>query len=287
MKDTQFYFNGQFLPATTACISPFDRGFLFGDAVYEVIPVYEQQAFKLKEHFERFKQSLSKINLTLPLTFDNMLQITQQLIHQPHSFEAISIYWHISRGSNFKRTHAPSHEMSPTCFACIQPRIPHTLESYQKGFKAILHADIRWALNEIKSTAMLANVLLSHQAQANDAQETLLHHDGYLVEGASSNLFYMLNGVLRTPPKQPRMLSGITRDYVISVAQHLGLLVNEEPCPIEDLEHCDELYITSSTREIMPITQLGHHPIGSGRVGPNWRGLFQGFQNHLNTCMPS
>lgn len=277
----------EFLPTDATCVSPFDRGFLFGDAVYEVIPVYQHQPFKLKEHFQRFEQSLSKINLTIPLTFKVMTQITQRLIDQPHSFEEVSVYWHISRGSSLKRTHAPSCEMSPTCFACIQPRTPHTLKSYQKGFKAILHTDIRWALNEIKSTAMLANVLLSHQAQSNGAQETLLHHDGYLVEGASSNVFYMLNDVLRTPPKQPRMLSGITRDYVISVAQHIGLKVIEDPCPIEDLKHCEELYITSSTREIMPITQLGHRCIGSGLVGPNWSRLFKAFRSHLNTCMPS
>lgn len=281
MSSALVYLNGEFLSAETASLSPFDRGFLFGDAVYEVIPVYENRPFRLQAHFERLSDSLNAIGIQPPFDFEHMCTISQQLINQTERPETVSLYWQISRGCDMQRQHMPSDTLKPTQFACLQDRIAPDIQRYQKGFKAILKPDIRWHHNEIKSTSILANILLVQQARAAQSEETIVYDDDRIIEGASSNVFFLDQGTLYTPRKTHRMLTGITRSYVVEIAGKIGLSVRETDCSLEQLRHCSELYITSSTREIMPIIQVDSNPIGTGHVGPVWHTLFDAFQKNL------
>ncbi len=281
MHSALVYLNGECISAETASLSPFDRGFLFGDAVYEVIPVYDNKPFRLQAHFERLCDSLNAIGIQPPFDFEHMHTISQQLIDQTDRPETVSLYWQISRGCDMQRQHIPTDMLKPTQFACLQHRILPDIQRYQQGFKAILQPDIRWHRNEIKTTSILANILLIQQARAAESEEAILYDDDQIIEGASSNVFFLDQDTLYTPQKTHRMLSGITRKYVIEIANKIGLPIQETDCSPEQLRHCSELYITSSTREIMPIIQLDSTPIGNGRVGPVWHTLFEAFQKNL------
>ncbi|WP_394176842.1 D-amino acid aminotransferase [Thalassotalea litorea] len=267
MTDT-VYLNGDFIAKEFAKISVLDRGFLFADGVYEVIPVYRCIPFRAEQHLDRLFDSLTEINLASPYNRQQWLEIIQQVIQanlNTHG-ENQSIYLQVTRGIDGERQHVVATPLSATVLvmASALPKSNATLTPV----KATLMEDIRWHHCHIKSIALLANTLMVNQAKANGFDEAILHRQQQLTEGASSNVFLVRQGKVYTPPKSQHILGGITRDLIIELCIEAGLEVFQQGIHIEQLPGADEIWICSSTREISPIVAIDDKIIGSGSIGP-------------------
>jgi D-alanine transaminase len=273
------YLNGKFVPLEQACVPVLDRGFLFGDGVYEVIPVYGGRLFRLEHHLQRLDQSLAAIRLDNPLAHEQWREILEDLVSR-HGRSDQSVYLQVTRGSALKRDHAFPSGVSPTVFAMSNPLSPPSPELTREGVAAVTLEDIRWRFCHIKAITLLANVLLRQSALEQGAQEAILLRNGQVTEGAASNVFLMRDGVLCTPPKGPFLLPGITRDLVLELAEAHGLAHREAVLARKDLEAAQEIWLTSSTREVLPVTRLDGVPVGSGRPGPQWVRMHEIYQAH-------
>src|SRR5574343_1963161 len=212
------YLNGQFKPLAAAGVSPLDRGFLYGDGVYEVIPVYSRRPFRIDEHLTRLQATLDGIRLANPLTVDAWKSVIFKLIADA-PWEDQSVYQQVTRGADDKRDHAfPPANVTPTVFAFSGPLVTPSAEVRAKGVAAITVADQRWSRCDLKVLSLLANVLARQQAVAQGCAEALLIRDGFMKEGAASNIFIVKDGVLYAPPKTPLMLPGITYDVSLDLA---------------------------------------------------------------------
>ncbi|MEK6550360.1 MAG: D-amino acid aminotransferase [Pseudomonadota bacterium] len=260
------YLNGAFLPPAEAKVSVFDRGFIFGDGVYEVIPVFSGRLFRLAHHLARLEQSLHEIRLVNPRTIGEWEDVFRRLIAVNGPVDQ-SIYLQVTRGVA-PRDHAFPKEVTPTVFAYAQPLNYPPAEQLASGIAAITAPDIRWSRCDIKAIALLANALLRQQAVEAGTAEAILIRDGFMTEGSASNIFVVKDGELITPPKGPFILPGITRDLVLELAHAHGLPGRERAVREEELYSADELWLTSSTKEILPITRLNGKPVGHGRPGP-------------------
>lgn len=260
------YLNGEWLPPEEAKISVFDRGFIFGDGVYEVIPAYGGRLFRFKQHLERLDRSLADIGMRNPLAAGEWRPVLERLVQEGGSDDQ-SVYLQVTRGPA-PRDHAFPRQVIPTVFAYAQPIRYPSPALLQTGITAVTTTDIRWQRCDIKTTALLANVLLRQLAVDQDAGEAVLLRDGYLTEGAVSNIFVVRAGVLLTPPNGRFILPGITRDFVLELARAHGIPCEEAPISEAQLRGADEVWISSSTREVLPITRLDGRPIGDGRPGP-------------------
>lgn len=278
---TSAYLNGSFLPLQEARVSVLDRGFLFADGVYEVVPVYGGRPFRLSEHLQRLDRSLQAIRLDNPLSETQWSEMVSQLLGLGEKVEQM-LYIQVTRGASDKRSHALPGEPSPTVLAFCQPLPPMPDKVRDHGVAAITLADSRWLHCDVKSIALLGNVLLSQQALDKDCNEAILLRDGHLTEGASSNVFIVKNAVIATPPKSPELLPGITRDLILSLADQAGLRSEERPIGDAELLTADEILISSSTREIYPVTNLDGEAVGHGRPGPVWQQLYDAFQGFKN-----
>jgi D-alanine transaminase len=265
------YLNGEFLPLDQAKVSVLDRGFLFGDGVYEVIPVYGGRPFRQEEHLQRLNNSLRGIRMESPLSAEEWGRIFSRLIVGEHDQ---SIYLQVTRGAAPKRDHAFPAGVSPTVFAMCSPIAPIPVE----GVKAITLDDIRWQWCHIKAITLLPNVLLRQQAVDRGCAEAILVREGFAEEGAASNLFAVVDGVLRTPPKGNAILPGITRDLVLELAQANGVPAEERRITLNELQGAEEIWLTSSTREILPVIELDGHRVGAGEPGPLWRHMYAVYQ---------
>ena len=248
-----------------AKISVLDRGFLFGDAVYEVIPAYAGYLFRLREHLTRFDQSLAGIRITPPLSHQQWERILQRLLIEGSDQ---LLYLQVTRGVAPQRDHAFPARIKPTVFAMTTPLAPY---DFGAGVKVVTLDDIRWEYCHIKATTLLANVLLRQQALDMNCTEALLVRDGHVVEAAASNVFAVIDGVLRTPPKSHRLLPGITRDLIIELAQDGGMAVEEKELSVADLQRASEIWLCSSSREILPVIELNGAQLGEGQAGPLWK----------------
>lgn len=266
------YVNGTFLPLEQARVPVLDRGLLFADAVYEVIPIYAGRPFLLTAHLQRLQRSLDGIRLHNPHTMDNWRHILGELITRNGGGD-ISVYLQITRGVQPQRTHTLPEGPEPTVIAFCQPRNGPAPELLTDGMAAITRTDERWRRCEIKSTALLPNVLAADDANNAEASEAILIRDGEITEGASSNVFAQHDGVLITPPLDPAILPGITRAEVLRLARADDIDVREQILTPQTLADADEIWLTSSTREIYPVTKLDHQPVGTGRPGPLWAHL--------------
>lgn len=265
------YLNGEWLPREEARVSVFDRGFLFADGVYEVIPVYRGRPFHLAAHLKRLNYSLVAIGLENPLEEIKWLEAVEKLIAENGAGD-MSIYLQVSRGvSSLPRDHAFPEDFTPTVFMATQPLAALTDDPGKTGIKAILKDDIRWARCDIKSVSLLGNVMLRQAAVAGGAQEALLMRDGSVTEGAASNVFIVQSGEILTPPEGPGILSGITRNIVLSLAREASISLRETCIPVTLLKQVDEVWISSSTKGVAPVTQIDDRPVGDGRPGPIWR----------------
>ena len=269
---SQVYLNGQYLPPDQARVSVFDRGFIFGDGIYEVIPVFGGRLFRLAHHLSRLDASLAAIRLRNPHTAQEWNSIFTRLLEKGGKDDQ-SIYLQVTRGVA-PRDHAFPPNITPTVFAYAQPLNYSPPEQLAQGVAAVTTADIRWARCDIKAIALLANALLRQQAIDQGAVEATLVRDGVVTEGAASNIFVVKNGRLITPPKGPFILPGITRDLVVEIARAKDISCDELPVKLETLSSADEVWLTSSTKEILPITRIDDKPVGSGKPGPMHARMF-------------
>lgn len=276
------YLNGKFIPDNTACVSVLDRGFIFGDGVYEVIPVYHGNLFRLEEHLARLQNSLDAIRIVNPYSVDHWRQVLQDLVSHNDGGN-LSVYLQVTRGVA-KRDHALPANVQPTVFAMANPLATPKQQELDNGIKAITTPDYRWLNCHIKAISLLPNVLLRQQAIDQDASEAILLRNGEATEGAASNLFIVENNVLVTPPKGPYLLPGITRDLILELAADAHISCEETAISEQRLREADEIWITSSTKEILPVTTLDNEPVGNGKPGPKWReviALFAAFKESL------
>lgn len=262
------YLNGSFIPLEQATVSVLDRGFNFADGVYEIIPVFSGKAFRLPEHLKRLKNSLAGISLSLDYDARKWRSVLDELLNLNQVLEDSAIYIQITRGTA-ERNHFYQSGYTPTVFAMCRP-LPGM--DVSKGVSAILHEDIRWEYCHIKSVALLPNVLLKQHARDKDgSHEAILRRDGYVTEGAASNVFIVLDNTVRTPPKSNRLLPGITRDLVVELVGKSEYPCLEVPVTEKELLQADEIWITSSTLGIAPVVRLDGRPVGAGKPGPVWR----------------
>src|SRR3990172_1646890 len=272
------YLNGEFLPPERAMVSAFDRGFVFGDGVYEVIPVFGRRLFRLPHHLARLQRSLAEVRLPNPLSATQWEEILARLIRDI-SADDQSVYMQITRGPA-PRDHAFPPQVNPTVFAYAQPTKPPAPETLAQGIAAVTVPDIRWARCDIKATALLANALLRQQGADRGAAEALLVRDGIVTEGAASNIFVVRGDALYTPPNGPFILPGITRDLVLELAHAHAIPAHEQALSQAALLDADEIWITSSMREILPVTRLNDRAVGNGKPGPLHARLYALYQDY-------
>jgi len=277
------YLNGSFIPIEDARISVLDRGFIFGDGVYEVIPVYSHIPFRLAEHLRRLQKSLDGIQLKNPHTDIEWEKLITQIIANNEG-EDQSIYLHITRGVA-PRNHAFPKEVAPTIFIMSSPLIAAPKELIVTGVSAIIANDNRWSRCDIKAISLLPNVLLRQMASDSDATETLLLRDGFLSEGSASSIFIVKNKILLVPPKSNFMLPGITYDVVLELAVKYQMPYKIREISENDLRSSDEILLASSTKEIMSITLLDGKKVGSGKPGEVFAQLYQHYQNFKISIM--
>lgn len=272
------YLNGKFLPEEQACIPVLDRGFIFGDGVYEVIPVYGGKLFRLDEHLQRLKSNFDAVRIPNPLSDADWLEVLHTLVEKNQGGD-LSLYLQVTRGSA-PRDHALPENPTPSVFAMTSPLKPVPDDIRQNGIAAITLDDIRWQHCHIKSISLLANVLLRQAALDQDAAESILIRDGFATEGAASNLFAVIDGVLTTPPKGPRLLPGITRDLILELAARHDIPHAEKDISRDDLINAAEIWLSSSTKEILAVTSLDGKAVGDGKPGPVYNHMLDLFQDY-------
>ena len=273
------YLNGAFLPSEQAQVSVFDRGFVFADGVYEVIPAYGGRLFRLPQHLARLDNSLAGIRLSNPLTARDWQTVFTRLVEAGGGGDQ-SVYLQVTRGPA-ERDHAFPKQITPTVFAYSQPLKYPEPAQLAAGVAAITVPDIRWLRCDIKAIALLPNVLMRQQATEQGAAEAILLRDGLMTEGSASNIFLVLEGVLVTPPKGPFILPGVTRDLALELARAHGLACEERAVSESELRSAEELMLSSSTKELLPITRLDGKPVGSGKPGPLHARLHTLYQEYI------
>ena len=281
----QVYLNGEYKPLNEACVPVLDRGFLFGDGVYEVIPVYSGKPFRLGPHLDRLQHSLDAIRMRNPLTREQWSEVIGELIRRNTGNEDAALYLQVTRGVMEKRDHGFDDSLEPTVLLTCRPASYPLQQSDTAGGRAITLEDSRWQDCHIKSINLLPNVLLRQQARDAGADEAILIRDGRAVEGSASNLFIVKDDVIKTPPRQRCMLGGITRDLILELCNENHLLAREIDISEDELHDADEIWMTSSTREILPITTLNQHKVGKGQTGPLWAEVIRLYQDYKQRVM--
>jgi len=279
------YLNGQYMPVEDAKISVLDRGFIFGDGVYEVIPVYSRKAFRLEEHLQRLQHSLDGIRLANPHSNAEWSGIINELVAR-NAVEDQYLYLHITRGVA-KRDHAfPNPPVQPTIFMMSNPLLTPPAELLHSGVACVSAPDNRWLRCDIKAIALLPNVLLRQLAIDAGCAETILIRDNdFMTEGAASNIFVVKNGKLLAPPKDNLMLPGITYDVILEIAAANGIPHEVRKIAAAEVFAADELLLTSSTKEVLPITRLDGKPVGTGEPGAMFAKLHPLYQDYKRNVM--
>ncbi len=279
------YLNGKFMPIEEASVPVLDRGFIFGDGVYEVIPVYSRRAFRLTEHLKRLQHSLDGIRLTNPHSGAEWADLVNELIAR-NPGEDQYLYLHITRGVA-KRDHAfPSPAVPPTVFMMSSPLPTPPAELLATGISAVSALDNRWLRCDIKAISLLPNVLLRQQAiDAGCAETIMLRNNEFLTEGAASNIFVVKNGILLAPPKDNLMLPGITYDVILELAAANNIPHEVRRVSRAEVLSADELLLTSSTKEVLAITTLDGKPVGNGKPGTMFARLHPLYQTFKREVM--
>lgn len=277
------YLNGAFLPPEQAQVSVFDRGFLFGDGVYEVVPVYNKQLFRLEQHLARLQKSLDAIRLGINISEQAWRDIFVALVEknlQEHGNNQ-AIYLQITRGYAPERSHLFPEQLRPTIFAQSMPFKILPLATLSAGMSAITLPDPRWQHCFIKATALLPNVLLYQQAKDAGAHEAILLRDGQVTEASTSNVFIVADGIIKTPPLSTHLLGGITRDFILELANVHHIAYQETAINEAQLRCADEVWVTSSTKEIYPIITLDGKPVGTGVPGAVWHKMITAYRDYI------
>lgn len=281
----EVYLNGAFVAPAAAQISIFDRGFLFGDGVYEVIPAYRGRPLRWRAHLDRLEASLRGIRLANPLARAQWQAICARLLAAAPTAD-VALYLQVTRGAPPMRDHRFPLDTPPTVLVMTKPIAPRDPAISRTGVAAIVREDLRWQRCDLKVTSLVAAVLLRQEAAEQGAEEAILTRDGLITEGSTSNVFAVVDGILITPPKSTALLPGITRDLVIELAQEAGLAVVERDVSVAEARAAAELWLTSSTREVVPVTRLDGAIVGSGRPGPLWQRIDECYRRYKETLVP-
>jgi D-alanine transaminase len=258
------------MPVREARVSPFDRSFLFGDGVYEVIPVRHGRARRLGANLARLMRSLRELQIHNPHTEQQWRELIEQLIAANGGGD-IYVYLQVSRGAEFGRNHAPLPEIEPTVFGYCTPLLPPTAAVLEQGVACITASDTRWARCDIKAVALLANVLLRQQAVEAGASETILLRDGWLTDASASTVYIVKDGEVRVPPNSTLLLPGTTRSLLEELADAHGIARRSVAVSEAQLRAADEIWLSAATRGVVAVTTLDGRSVGSGRPGPLWR----------------
>ena len=277
------FLSGKFMPIEQATVPVLDRGFIFGDGVYELVPVYSRVPFRIDEHLARLERSLHEVRIRNPYSREHWREIIAQLIaHQP--YEDQGVYFQVTRGVA-KRDHAFPKGVEPTVFIMSNPLVNPPAELVEAGARAVTAADFRWLRCDIKSISLIGNCLLRQLSADVGAVETILLRDGNLTEASASNVFIVKGDVVRGPAKSNLILPGITYDVVIELAQGAGMPLDIGEVSERDLRAADEIWVTSSSKEVLAIVELDGKPIGEGRPGLVFRHMYQLYQDFKRRVM--
>ena len=277
------FLNGRFLPLEQATVPVLDRGFIFGDGVYELIPVYSRAPFRMDEHLARLERSLAAVRIANPYARDKWRSVIRELVAQQPG-EDQGVYLQVTRGVA-KRDHAFPAGVEPTVFAMSNPLVNPPRELVEQGVAAVSAPDNRWLRCDIKSISLIGNVLLRQRSADAGAAETILFRDGILTEASAANVFVAKNGLVLSPPKSNLILPGITYDVVVEIAQQLGMPLEFRDIREAEVRAADELWVTSSSKEILAIVELDGKPVGAGRPGPLFRRAWEGYQEFKRRVM--
>jgi D-alanine transaminase len=277
------YLNGEFMPIEDAKISVLDRGFIFGDGVYEVIPTYSRRPFRLAEHLARLQSSLDAIRLANPHDGSTWSDLVGKII-AGNPWEDQNVYLQVTRGVA-KRDHAFPKGLKPTVFLMASELVTPSADLMKSGAKAIVLPDFRWLRCDIKSTSLLGNCLLRTLAADEGCAEAILVRDGELTEASASNVFVVKDGTVLAPPKSHLILPGITYDVVLEILRANAVPHEVRPVKEDELRSADEIWVTSSSREVLPITTLDGKPVGSGKPGPVCARVYALYQQYKAQVM--
>ncbi len=283
MADDIIYLNGEFMPLEEARVPVLDRGFIFGDGVYEVVPVYSRHPFRLAEHLKRLQNSLAGIRLANPLSDTEWARLTHELIAR-NAGDDQSIYYQITRGAA-KRAHEFPKIITPTIFMMSNPLVTPPKEQIDHGVACITTTDFRWLKCDLKSVSLLGNCLLKQMAVDAGAAEVVMFRDGYLTEASASNVFIVRDGVLLAPPKNHLILPGITYDVVIEIATANNIPLELREVSEHEVRTASEIWVTSSTKEVLAVTTLDDKPVGTGKPGALFRRMHALYQDFKQTVM--
>jgi D-alanine transaminase len=281
--DQTVFLNGEFLPIAEAKVPVLDRGFIFGDGVYEVVPVYSKVPFRLEEHLMRLERSLAAVGIRNPYTREQWRGFVAGVVER-QSFEDQGVYFQVTRGVA-KRDHAFPKSAEPTVFMMSNPLVAPPPALVEKGAAAITARDNRWLRCDIKSISLIGNVLLRQLSAEVDAVETILFREGKLTEASSSNVFVIKGGVIYSPPKNELILPGITYDVVVELAHANKLPLEFRAISEAEVRDADELWVTSSSKEVLAVVQLDGRTVGDGKPGPVFRRMFHLYQDFKRKVM--
>ena len=280
------YLNGEFMPFENAKISPLDRGFIFGDGAYEVIPYYAGRGLRAVEHLKRLQRSLDELQIDNPYPLERWESLIASLLER-NGGGNIGVYIQVTRGVA-KRDFPPPKGLTQTVFMMANPLASPKPEVYENGITAVSLDDSRWLRCQVKATALLGAVLLKHEGNQAGADEVVLFRDGYLTESSASNIAAVKNGVILCPPMDNLILAGITYELMIELARKHGMPLEIRRVHRREVKKADELWIMSSTKEVVPIVQLDDKPVGhgehAGKPGPvfkKMRKLFDEYKRNL------
>jgi len=281
------YLNGSYLPMMESQISTQDRGFLFGDGVYEVIPVYQRKLFCFDAHIQRLKNSLKATSITNPFSDSEWLKMLETLIAK-HDWQDQYIYLQVTRGVQMQRDHLPADCLTPTIYAYTNPLKPVADNIIENGIKVVSLDDIRWLNCDIKAITLLPNVMMKLAAKSQGADDAILiTREGNISEGTASNTFIVKDGALITPPNSNQILPGITRMVIESIATEHNIPIIEKNITLDDLNSADEIWLSSSTKEALPVTLLNGQVVGTGKPGVLWSQMHKYYQQHKQKFIES
>jgi D-alanine transaminase len=277
------FLNGKFMPIEQATVPVLDRGFIFGDGVYELVPVYSRVPFRIDEHLSRLERSLQEVRIRNPYSRERWRDIITQLIAQ-QPYEDQGVYFQVTRGVA-KRDHAFPKGVEPTVFIMSNPLVNPPTELVEAGARAVTAPDFRWLRCDIKSISLIGNCLLRQLSADVGAVETILLRDGKLTEASASNVFVVKGGVIRGPAKSNLILPGITYDVVLELAREADMPLDIGEVTESELRAADEIWVTSSSKEVLAIVDLDGKPVGEGRPGPAFRRMYQLYQDFKRRVM--
>ena len=279
VSDAVVYLNGEIVPLSQARVSVMDRGFLFGDGVYEVIPVYGGEPLRLDQHLERLRRSMSRVSMSEPLSRDQWKAVFQELLDKNPGGDR-SIYLQVTRGAAPYRDLSIDSETRPTVFVMVNAIKPVGYATLEAGIEVVTVDDFRWKACDIKSVSLIANVIIRLQANQASFVDAIMVRNGLVTEATASNVFVVHKDVISTPPISNLLLPGITRDLVIELARTNGLEIVERDIHQSELETADEIWLTSSTREIAPVVKINQQPVGDGVAGDSWKKMIALYTYH-------